>query len=199
MVQVIKRRSHDEQIIEYISNILKNIERISRIVREMVDFSRPSSLDAAPTDVNEVVRSAVGIMRYDRRSKNLEYDLILEEQLPKTIVVSDHLLQVLLNILINAVDACEDYGNEISVKTLSRNGSIWVEISDRGCGIAPDEKNKIFEPFYTTKGVGKGTGLGLTVSYGLIKKMQGEIKVNSELGKGSTFTVVIPVKTSLED
>lgn len=199
MVQVIKRKHGEPLIAEYVSNILKNIERISRIVRELVDFSRPSSLDEAPLDVNEIIRSAVGIIKYDRRSKNLNYELSLDSKLPETVLVSDHLLQVFLNILINAVDASEDSGEQITVTSFSRNGSIYVDITDDGIGIAAESQNKIFEPFYTTKGVGKGTGLGLTVSYGLIKKVGGEIKVNSEAGKGSKFSVIIPVRSYVED
>lgn len=199
IAQVIKRKNTDVQISEYLSNILKNIERISRIVRELVDFSRPSSYESAPADINEIIQSAVGIIKYDRRSKNLLYNLTLDPTLPKTILVSDHLLQVFLNILINAVDACDGYGNKISVQSHSNNGSIYVEIADTGSGIPSDMQNKIFEPFFTTKGVGKGTGLGLTVSYGLIKQLKGEIKVKSSVGKGSTFTVRIPIKSEVED
>jgi signal transduction histidine kinase len=199
MVQVIKRKNSDPQITDYVANILKNIERISRIVRELVDFSRPSSHEAAPTDINEIIKSAVGIMRYDRRSKNLQYLLELEDDLPTTTLVSDHLLQVFLNILINAVDASEGFGNQIKVRSFSKKKHIHVQISDKGCGIPKDRQNKIFEPFYTTKEVGKGTGLGLTVSYGLVKKLKGEIKVKSIVGKGSTFLIEIPVRSEKEE
>jgi signal transduction histidine kinase len=199
MVQVIKRKNEDQNISEYVTNILKNIERISRIVRELVDFSRPSSYEEAPCDINEIIKSAVGIIKYDRRSKNLTYSLTLEPELPKTIIVSDHLLQVFLNILINSIDASEGHGDEIIVKSLTKNGNICIEISDKGCGIPAQIQKKIFEPFFTTKEVGKGTGLGLTVSYGFIKKLNGEIKVKSEEGKGSTFAVIIPVRTYFED
>jgi signal transduction histidine kinase len=199
MVQVIKRKNSNEQVAEYVSNILKNIERISRIVRELVDFSRPSSYEEAPADVNEIIKSAVGIMRYDRRSKNLEYELDLDHNLTETVLVSDHLLQVFLNILINAVDASEGFGKKISVSSFTENGNIRVHISDQGCGIPRDMQQKIFEPFYTTKDVGKGTGLGLTVSYGFIKNLKGEIKVRSMVGRGSTFMISIPVKSKIEE
>ena len=199
MAQVIKRKNENHQIGEYVTNILKNIERISRIVRELVDFSRPSSYEEAPCDINEIIKSAVGIIKYDRRSKNLTYSLTLEPELPKTVIVSDHLLQVFLNILINSVDASEGYGDEIAVNSFTKNGNIYVDISDKGCGIPLQMQKKIFEPFYTTKEVGKGTGLGLTVSYGFIQKLTGEIKVKSEEGKGSTFSVIIPVRSYNEE
>ncbi len=199
MAQVIKRKNENHQISEYVTNILKNIERISRIVRELVDFSRPSSYEEAPCDINEIIKSAVGIIKYDRRSKNLTYSLTLEPELPKTVIVSDHLLQVFLNILINSVDASEGCGDEIAVNSSTKNGNIYIDISDKGCGIPVQMQKKIFEPFYTTKEVGKGTGLGLTVSYGFIQKLNGEIKVKSEEGKGSTFSVIIPVRSYNEE
>jgi signal transduction histidine kinase len=199
MAQVIKRKNENHQISEYVTNILKNIERISRIVRELVDFSRPSSYEEAPCDINEIIKSAVGIIKYDRRSKNLTYSLTLEPELPKTVIVSDHLLQVFLNILINSVDASEGYGDEITVNSFTKNGNIYVDISDKGCGIPVKMQKKIFEPFYTTKEVGKGTGLGLTVSYGFVQKLNGEIKVKSEEEMGSTFSVIIPVRSYNEE
>ncbi len=199
MVQIIKRKNVDPKTGEYISNILKNIERISRIVRELVDFSRPSSYEEAPADINEIIKSAVGIIKYDRRAKNLVYHLLLDSNLPETVLVSDHLLQVFLNILINAVDASEGYGDKIEVRSYVKNGNINVDIADNGCGIPDDIQKKIFEPFYTTKEVGKGTGLGLTVSYGFIEKLKGEIKVKSNVGSGSTFIITIPIRSQTEE
>jgi len=198
MAQVIKRKTSDEKITDYANNILKNIERISRIVRELVDFSKPSPHTEVKADLNEIVNSAVSIIKYDRRSKKINFHLDLQSDLPKTTLIPDHLLQVFLNILINAVDASEGFDTEIMVHTFSVNQHIQVDITDHGCGIPLANINRIFEPFYTTKGVGKGTGLGLTVSYGLVKKLQGEIKVQSELGKGSTFSVVLPIKPASE-
>jgi len=198
MAQVIKRKTTDEKTAEYAASILKNIERISRIVRELVDFSKPSPHKEIETDVNEIVNSAVSIIKYDRRSKKIDFNLNLQPNLPKTVLVPDHLLQIFLNILINAVDASEGLGTKINVKTLSSNQHIQIDISDQGCGIPPENVNRIFEPFFTTKGVGKGTGLGLTVSYGLVKKLQGEIKVQSEIKKGSTFSVCLPILEELE-
>ena len=195
MVQIIRRNSTDDKTNEYVSNILKNINRISRIVRELVDFSKPTTHKTAPSDINEIIVSAVGIIKYDRRSKNITYTLNLDQNLPQISVVPDHLMQVFLNILINAVDASEALGEEINVSSFTENGNIYIVFKDQGAGIPQESLNKIFEPFYTTKEVGKGTGLGLTVSYGLIKKLKGEIKVSSTINKGSTFTIELPVRS----
>jgi signal transduction histidine kinase len=193
MAQVIKRRIDDEKIVEFVNNILSNIDRISLIVRELVDFSRPSSLDASIVSVNEIVNSAVGIVKYDKRSRHIHFNLELDRNLPKTFLVGDYLLQVLINILINAVDASENFNNEINVSSKLVSKNIKIQIEDKGCGIDKEKLNRIFEPFFTTKEVGKGTGLGLTVSYGIIKKFGGEIKVKSEIEKGSTFEIMLPI------
>jgi two-component system NtrC family sensor kinase len=98
-----------------------------------------------------------------------------------------------MNLLVNATQAIEKQG-EITVKTWHENGSIVTTVSDTGCGIAAQNLNRIFEPFFTTKEVGQGTGLGLSITYDIVKKHGGEISVQSEPGKGTTFTVTIPVR-----
>jgi two-component system NtrC family sensor kinase len=100
--------------------------------------------------------------------------------------------QVFMNLLINAGHSIEKQG-EITIKTWDGDGSIWVTVSDTGHGIPKEDLNKIFEPFFTTKGVGKGTGLGLSISYEIIQKHEGEITVESEVGKGTTFTIRLPI------
>jgi len=97
-----------------------------------------------------------------------------------------------MNLLVNAAQAIEHFG-EIIIKTWHDGGNIFISISDTGHGMSEEIKNRIFEPFFTTKDVGKGTGLGLSITYDIIKKHNGEITVESEAGKGSTFTVKIPV------
>jgi C4-dicarboxylate-specific signal transduction histidine kinase len=199
IAQVIKRKNPGDQIGKYINDILKNIDRISRIVRELVDFSRPSSYKAALTNINDIIKSAVGIIKYDRRAKDLAINLSLEERLPETVVVSDQLLQVFLNILINALDASEDRGDKIQVSSYARKDILFVTIRDYGSGIPADNLHRIFEPFYTTKEVGHGTGLGLTVSYGIIQQIGGEISVKSKVNQGSTFEISIPVVAQEEN
>ncbi|MDA8138558.1 MAG: ATP-binding protein [Desulfobacteraceae bacterium] len=101
--------------------------------------------------------------------------------------------QVFMNILVNAAQAIERQGR-ITVKTIAENGSVVVTISDTGCGIPPQNIPKIFDPFFTTKEVGKGTGLGMNIAYNIVKKHHGAIEVQSEVGKGTTFTVRLPVE-----
>ena len=139
-----------------------------------------------------MVKTALGIVKYDKRVKNVNFETHFEANLQSAKIVPDQLLQVFINILINSLDAIEGEGT-ISVKTSGNKENIIVEISDNGCGIPEDTISKIFEPFYTTKEVGKGTGLGLSVSYGIIKKFEGNISIESKVGEGSKFTIQVPI------
>lgn len=193
LIQILKRRLKDPTNTGYMDTILENINRISKIVKELVDFSRPTSETVQPTYVNSVIASAVGIIKYDRRAKDIDFHVHLDENIPPISLVADQLQQVLINILVNAVDAMENYGKDLYVRSRLEQNQILIEVQDTGVGIQPEMLRKIFEPFFTTKEVGKGTGLGLTVSYGIIRKFKGDIRVTSQAGKGSVFTIVLPV------
>lgn len=192
LVQILQRRYNDEFASNKLSSIKNNIDRISKIVRELVDFSKPPSHDELFTQISDVVKTALGIVKYDKRVKNVIFETHFEPNLPSAKIVPDQLLQVFINILINSLDAIEGEGT-IAVKTSGDIENIIVEISDNGCGIPEEKIVKIFEPFYTTKEVGKGTGLGLSVSYGIIKKFNGNISIESKVGEGSKFTIQIPI------
>ena len=192
LVQILQRKSKDEFVAENLAIIKENIDRITRIVRELVDFSRPPTYEKVIIQITDIIKTAIGIVKYDKRVKNVKFLTDLVDDLPKINVVPDQLLQVFVNILINALDAIAGNGT-IKVRSFSNNEFIYVEIIDDGCGMEKETINKIFDPFYTTKEVGKGTGLGLSVSYGIIKKFHGDIIVESEINKGSKFTVKLPV------
>ncbi|NOX64355.1 MAG: PAS domain S-box protein [Chlorobi bacterium] len=191
LVQLMQRKNEDEQLSEQLKTIKENIDRISKIVRELVDFSRPPGEDKVLLAITDVLKTAVGIVKYDERVKNVEFITDMDSELPLINIVPDQLLQVFVNILINALDAIEGEG-EIEVKTYLENSFICIDIKDNGCGMTQEVINKIFDPFYTTKSVGKGTGLGLSVSYGIIKKLNGNITVKSKLNEGSIFTIKLP-------
>ena len=113
-------------------------------------------------------------------------------EIPLTKCYAQQLNQVFMNLLVNAAQAIEKQG-EIRIRTWNENGSILVSFTDTGCGIPEEVRNRIFDPFFTTKDVGKGTGLGLSISYDIVKNHDGEINVETEQGKGTTFTLRIPV------
>ncbi|NOX19314.1 MAG: PAS domain S-box protein [Chlorobi bacterium] len=191
VVQLLQRKADEEYFIDQLAVIKENIDRISRIVRELVDFSRPPSYEETAVEVTGIIKTAMGIVKYDRRVKNVDFVAEISENLPKVNIVPDQLLQVFVNILINSLDAIEGTGI-IRVRTYYEKGKVKTEIEDNGCGMDKRIINKIFDPFFTTKQVGKGTGLGLSVSYGIVKKFGGEIKVESIPGQFSRFTVDLP-------
>lgn len=194
LVQVIQRTTDDDFAKEKLELIKNQINRIARIIRDLVDFSRPSSYIIKPTNVNQIVREALNIVQYGKKVKDIDFSIELAEDLPHLRVVPDQLTQVFINILMNAVDALEGKPGSISVQTMARNSQLEVVIKDSGKGIAVENAEKIFEPFFTTKEVGQGTGLGLWVSYGIVQNFEGDILVESDPGKGSVFRIMFPIK-----
>ncbi|MFA5805060.1 MAG: ATP-binding protein [Melioribacteraceae bacterium] len=192
LVQILQRKSQDSFMNEQFVNIKENIDRITKIVRELVDFSRPPSYETSDQDITDVIKTALGIVKYDKRVRKVNFETDLKINLPNVNIAADQLLQVFVNILINALDAIHGNGI-IIVKSNYDSNNIYIELSDDGCGMDEATSEKIFDPFFTTKEVGKGTGLGLSVSYGIIKRFNGEIKVKSKLNEGSTFTIVLPI------
>lgn len=194
LVQVIQRTTDDQFAKEKLEMIKNQINRIARIIRDLVDFSRPSSYVVKETDINDVLRDALNIVRYGKKVKNIVFEVRLSDQIPKLHVVPDQLVQVFINILMNAVDSLEGKPGSIILQAHQVRDKVEVQITDTGKGIQPNDVEKIFEPFYTTKETGQGTGLGLWVSYGIVKNFGGEILLESQIGKGSTFTVQLPIQ-----
>jgi PAS domain S-box-containing protein len=193
LVQVIERTTQDEFAKEKLGLINNQVIRITQIIRNLVDFSRPSMNIAKETDVNKVIRDALNIVQYGKRVKNIEFSLDLSEQLPDIRSVPDQLTQVLINLLINAIDSLEGRTGKIALRSFEKENVVHIEVRDNGKGIREEDREKVFEPFFTTKEVGKGTGLGLWVSYGLVKNFGGDIRVDSAVGKGTKFTITFPL------
>jgi PAS domain S-box-containing protein len=193
LVQVIQRTTADEFAKEKLELIKDQINRIARIIRDLVDFSRPSSYVIKPTDVNKVIREALNIVQYGKKVKDIAFTLELADDLQSLPVVPDQLAQVFINILMNAVDSLDGKPGSIWIQSRIDDEVVEVLVKDTGKGIAPDDREKIFEPFFTTKAVGKGTGLGLWVSYGIVESFGGDIEVDSDLGRGSTFRILLPI------
>jgi len=139
-------------------------------------------------------------MRLDKRMKNtIEIVEDLSPGLPETVIDEGQVAQVFINIILNALDAMPG-GGRLTVASKHRmndDGREVIEVSfaDTGTGIPPEVRERIFDPFYTTKEAGKGTGLGLSVSYNIVKRFKGDITVRSEVGSGTTFTIMLPVQT----
>ena len=191
IVQLLERRSEDPFVSDQLKEVKRSIDRIARIVRELVDFSRPAPSVPALVQVNDILATAIRLMQYDHRAKRIDFVSDHAIDLPFVQVVPDQLLQVFLNLLINAVDAMDGVG-VVETRTAEDERGVAVLIRDSGHGIPASIIARVFDPFFTTKPVGRGTGLGLSVSYGIMKRYGGSIEVESDVGVGSTFTVRLP-------
>jgi len=199
LVQVCQRKTDDPFIQDQLKKVRDHIQRITKIVRDLVDFSRPSSLKTEMMNVNEIIKSAVGLLKHDARCRSVTFNMDLSSQIPRNEGVPDHIHQVVVNILLNAVDAMKGMKNaKIDITTWQEENFTKIAIEDIGEGIPDRELNRIFEPFFTTKEVGSGTGLGLSVSHGIITKMGGTIEVESEEGEGTTFILSLPQEIKQE-
>ena len=177
-----------------ISESKEGVERVKKIVQDLKDFSHVDQAERVWTDLNKGMESTLNIVWNE-----LKYKTTVTKDygdIPEVYCYPQRINQVFMNILVNAAHAIEHKG-EIKIATRYLDGAepmVEVRISDTGKGIPPENLPKIFDPFFTTKPVGKGTGLGLSMAYSIIKKHDGEIKVESEVGKGTTFIVTLPVK-----
>ncbi|MFZ4441160.1 MAG: sensor histidine kinase, partial [Syntrophales bacterium] len=174
-----------------LSESLDGAERVKRIVLDLKDFARIDGDKLVETDLNQCVQSTANIVRNE-----IKYVADLELQLneiPLVVCNPQQINQVIANLLINAGQAMENHG-AITVTSRQEGEEVILSISDTGCGMTEEVRKRIFEPFFTTKDIGKGTGLGLSIAYGIIRKHGGEITLESELGRGTTFTIRLPIK-----
>lgn len=178
---------------DLIQDILAQSQRASEIVRNLLDFSRLEQPVREPVNIAHIIRGTLKLVQNQLTLSGVELERHLPADLPVVQGDPKSLQQVFLNLFINAVQAMKN-GGILSVRATSEDGGHWlkVEVKDTGTGIDPGDLPHIFEPFYTTKEVGRGTGLGLSVSYGIAQKHGGRIEVRSKKGEGSTFTVVLP-------
>ena len=186
--------------------VVEQADQISRIIRQLMDFARVGALNKQVVRVASVVEQAMQLVRPIADKRNVEMQLCTPDSELTAQVDSDQFVQVLTNLLVNAMHACEENGGgsvEVSVRQVERidpedeaseqlQKYVGVEVSDDGIGIAEEDLDQIFEPFFTTKEVGEGSGLGLSVSYGIAREHGGWIEVDSRQGEGTTFTVILP-------
>jgi len=175
-----------------IAESLDGAGRVRRIVQDLKSFSRVDQPESAFIDVNAALETTINIAWNE-----IKYVAVLNRKfsdIPQIKCFPQQLNQVFLNILINAAHAITEKNGIIDVQTWADDTNVYVSVSDNGCGIPEKIMQKIFEPFFTTKEVGKGTGLGLSISYDIVKKHGGNIIVESEIGRGTTFTVTLPVE-----
>jgi two-component system, NtrC family, sensor kinase len=174
-----------------IEKIVKQTFRASEIVNNLLNFSRTGAAEAADVDVNRVVEETLALVAHPLKTSQIQVVKQLGETLPPVRGSANKLQQVFLNLFLNARDAMPS-GGMLEIRTGAHNGSVEIEVADTGAGIAREHIHRIFDPFFTTKSNGRGTGLGLSVSYGIIKEHSGKIDVRSTPGKGTSFHVEFP-------
>jgi two-component system NtrC family sensor kinase len=186
-----------DQRVTYFGMLMEGLDRIGRTVRQLLDFAREAKPQLARIHLRPLLRRCLTLMEHQSVARQISFSLAPDGNLPEVQVDPHQIEQVFTNILMNAVDAMPE-GGKITVSTNLRKREdgffIEVHIADTGVGISPEDLPRIFDPFFTTKDVGKATGLGLSVSYGIVRAHGGLIEVKSEIGKGSTFTVALPIK-----
>ncbi|MDZ7725426.1 MAG: [Fe-Fe] hydrogenase large subunit C-terminal domain-containing protein [candidate division KSB1 bacterium] len=188
---LLKKLEHEEEE-KSVQWVVKEAERCRKIVRGLLDFSRQRQLDKSRADLNEIIEKTLVLIKEPSLFKNIK--LVKQYGKPIAVYVDKlQIQQVLLNIILNAAEAMNGEGTLILGTDNTNNAFASVSIADTGPGMSRETREKIFDPFFTTKPVGKGTGLGLAMAYGTIQKHGGEIKVNSRLGKGTRFTITLPL------
>jgi PAS domain S-box-containing protein len=189
------RKAERTTVDEYLEIIDKEVDRCTRIVDGLLDFSRPKGKTKGRVVLNAVVEETLFLLKHHQRFKRLTLVRELDSSIPPTTGNAEQLTQVFMALMLNAVDAMDDRGR-LTVRTRrspTHSDEVVVEIEDNGVGIPRADRSKIFEPFYTTKPPGRGTGLGLSICYGIVEDHRGRIEVDSQLGRGSTFRVFLPV------
>ncbi len=190
---IMRRQEKESQEYKDLAVIERQAKNCKCIVEDLLKFARATGTRKALIDINESLKEIVPLLAHQLELDNITVETSYGKDIPPIMADNEKIKQVLMNILINARQAIEDHGT-ITVKTEAVTGRdcIRISISDTGCGIPASIRDRIFDPFFTTKPVGEGTGLGLSLSYGIIQDHGGSIEVNSEEGSGSTFSILLP-------
>ncbi len=191
----------DEDLRTMANDIVANVERASGVIKHVRDFARQSELVRTRVNINDPIKDVFKVLGHQLKVHDIEVVLDLDPALPDIMAEHNRLEQVFINLVSNAIDAMdektgrpgfEDAPKRLSIKSFVEDGQVVVLVSDTGVGMTEEVKNKIIEPFFTTKKVGKGTGLGVSISYGIIKDYDGSLEIESQVDVGTTFKLMFP-------
>ena len=189
-VQILADMEEDEFKEETLETITFHMNRIEDILKQLSGFSKMPHLELKPCKVNGLIEDSLSLIQYDKRVQDITIVRDLWPEMPVITTDANQLSQVIVNIVLNAVDAMPN-GGTLTIRSRLKDNHIVIDFEDTGVGIAKENLGRIFDPFYTTKE--KGTGLGLAVSYSIIKKLNGSLTVESDPGKGSRFVITLPL------
>jgi len=194
IVQLLGRRTRPAEDTKHLETLAEQIGRITNILRQLLDFARPDTNEQIPVDLDALVEQTVKMVGYSHRSRHAQIESIPNRGLPRVCIAPDQFQQVLINVILNALDAMRDIEGK-AVMTVTRSAEddwVHVKVIDRGVGMTERESRQVFEPFYTTKPPGQGTGLGLAVSYRIVQQQGGRIRIDSKPGEGTVVTMSFP-------
>lgn len=192
----------EEQDLRMMANdIVANVERASGVIKHVRDFARQSEPVRSRIKINDPINDVFKVLGHQLKVHDVQVELDLDPDIPEVFAEHNRLEQVFINLVSNAIDAMDekaarpdnaDKEKRLTIRSFAENGQVVVKVIDTGTGMTEEIKNKILEPFFTTKKVGKGTGLGVSISYGIVKDYNGSIEIESEVGKGTTFILKFP-------
>ncbi len=191
----------DEDLKTMANDIVANVERASGVIKHVRDFARQSELVHSKVNINDPIKDVFKVLGHQLKVHDIDVQLDLDPDLPDIMAEHNRLEQVFINLVSNAIDAMDekssqpgfqDSPKQLTIKSFVEEDRVTVLVSDTGTGMSEEVKNKIIEPFFTTKKVGKGTGLGVSISYGIVKDYGGSIDIDSEIGQGTTFKLTFP-------
>ncbi len=196
---IAKGQASDNQLANDIQIIQKHTDYCKTVVEALLNFARVSEPIKIKTDIHNCIEEVLSVLERQMQMERITVRRDFSAKIPMLTVDAQKIRQVFMNLIMNARQAMTE-GGEITVRTMLQNEGNWlaIEVADTGPGISDEHLGRIFDPFFTTKEAGKGTGLGLSVSYGIIKQHGGDVEVESALGKGSTFTVLLPTDDALK-
>jgi C4-dicarboxylate-specific signal transduction histidine kinase len=191
----------DEDLRTMANDIAANVERAAGVIKHVRDFARQSELVRSKVNINDPIKDVFKVLGHQLKVHDIDVQLELDPDLPDIMAEHNRLEQVFINLVSNAIDAMDEKSSQtdsqdspkrLSIKSFVENDQVMVHVKDTGTGMSEEVKNKIFEPFFTTKKVGMGTGLGVSISYGIVKDYSGGIEIDSEIGRGTTFMLTFP-------
>jgi len=187
--------NEDDPRVQDLKRIVEEGTRCKEIVKSLLEFGRQAESKFEPIDINKAINDGLFFLENQALFQNIKITKHLDPALPFIQGDANQIKQVFMNMMVNAAEAMAEEGGSLTISTgVNPDGSsIYISFKDTGVGIPPEIQSKIFDPFFTTKEVGKGTGLGLSTSYGIIQSHHGNIEVESEVGKGTTFRIILPV------
>ena len=194
----------NEELVMMAKDIIDNVTRAAGVIKHVRDFSRQSERDLKKLTINDPIRDVFKVLGHQITIHSIQVKLELDPEIPEIRAEHNRLEQVFINLVTNAIDSMDENADKaekegrkaektLRIKTYAMENQVVVEVSDTGLGMSEEVKQKIFEPFFTTKETGKGTGLGTSISFGIVKDYGGTIEIESEYGKGATFIIRFPV------